>query len=320
MLNADYKLIARTWAKRIQEILPSIIQADQRGFVKGRYIGENIMDSITILHELENSSDEAVCIALDLYKAFNTVKWSYMFKVLDHYQFPNIVIKWMKIFYSNVELRTSNGLLLSEVFYPSRGVHQGCPLSPSLFVLTIELMASHIRNNSNIIGITIFEETKKITLFADDTILFSKHDRNSLEEIFQTLEEFGQLSGYTLNYSKTQLIPLGALRTSPEKITVTDLEWYMEGKFESLGIDLTIQSKNLVKENYPKLLPKIKNTLAYWTSKGLSLFGKSLVVKSLALSRLVYKSSMLLSLSQKFYKELDHIIYQFLWDSKKDKI
>ena len=118
LLNADYKLIARTWAKRIQEILPSIIQADQRGFVKGRFIGENIMDSITILHELENLSDKAVCIALDLYKAFNTVKWNYMFKVLDHYKFPNIVIKWMKIFYSHVELRTSNGLLLSEVFLP----------------------------------------------------------------------------------------------------------------------------------------------------------------------------------------------------------
>ena len=80
-------------------------------------------------------------LGIDFQKAFDSVEWSLVFRALKYFQFPEEFIKWTQIFYNNISTCTINNGHTSKFFYPSRGVRQGCPLSPTLFVISIELLA-----------------------------------------------------------------------------------------------------------------------------------------------------------------------------------
>ncbi len=99
----------------------------------------------------------------------------------------------------------SNNGYLSEFFKVSRGVRQGCPLSPYLFILAIELLSHSIRSNRLIKGIVINHEEVKNTMFADDATFCMDGSKESLETLIYTIDNFANISGLRLNHSKSIL-------------------------------------------------------------------------------------------------------------------
>ncbi len=106
-----------------------------------------------------------------------------------------------------------NGHTLSKEISVQRGVHQGCPLSPALFVLAVEVLAIRIRSHPNIEGAKFTfdqeEYEKKLSQFADDLFGFLKATNSSLQAFLNTIHRFGVISGLHLNVSKSKIIPLG---------------------------------------------------------------------------------------------------------------
>ena len=107
----------------------------------------------------------------------------------------------------DIESTALNNGLATNWFKPSRGVRQGCPISPYLFILT-EILSNKIRQNSTIIGIRIFGSEIKLSQFADDTNLFCA-DVASAEQALETINALEDLSGLVINVEKTKVFWLG---------------------------------------------------------------------------------------------------------------
>ena len=87
LLNVDCKIATKATAKRMEPLLPNLVHTDQTGFIKGRYIGENIRLTIDIMEHRKSESIPGILVSLDFQKAFDSLEWSFMMKALDIFNF-----------------------------------------------------------------------------------------------------------------------------------------------------------------------------------------------------------------------------------------
>ena len=203
LLNVDFKIAAKAIAKRLEQVLPDLIHPDQTGFVKGRYIGENIRLIADVMEATTTQNLTGVLTSLDLRKAFDSLEWPFIMKTLDCFNFGGDIKRWVYTFYSNIESTVINNGFRTNWFKPSKGVRQACPLSPYLFILSSEILSNKIRQDPNIKGIKIYENEIKLSQFADDTTLFNA-DLASLERALKIINDFGRIAGLSLNVKKNE--------------------------------------------------------------------------------------------------------------------
>ena len=144
LLNTDYKIATKAIAKRLEAVLPLVINADQTGYIKGRYIGENVRLSDIISYTTAKNLP-GLAIFLDFEKAFDSIEWNFLFKALDKLNFGPDFKNWVQTFFCNITSCVTNNGFASDFFNLERGVRQGCPLSGTLFVLGIEIFALAIK-------------------------------------------------------------------------------------------------------------------------------------------------------------------------------
>ena len=142
LLNVDLKIAAKTVAKRLETVLPNLIHSDQTGFVKGRYIGENIRLISNVLDLTKDQKIPGIPVALDFRKAFDSLEWPFIMITLDAFNFGSSIKRWISTFYTNIESAILNNGYTTNWFKPSKGVRQGCPLSPFLFILSAEYVTT----------------------------------------------------------------------------------------------------------------------------------------------------------------------------------
>ena len=191
LLNVDLKIASKAIAKRIEPTLPNLIHSDQTGFVKGRYIGENIRLISDIMDYTSLQNLPCILTSLDFRKAFDSIEWPFIMKTLDHLNFGTGIKRWVNIFYTNIASAVQNNGFITSWFKPSKGVRQGCPLSPYLFILSAEVLSNKIRQEPNVRGIKVFGKEIKLSQFADDTTLFNA-DIESLERALKIVGDFGR--------------------------------------------------------------------------------------------------------------------------------
>ena len=124
--------------------------------------------------------------------------------VACNFNFGGDIKRWVNSFYSNIESTVINNGFRMNWFKPSKGVHQGCPLSPYLFILSSKILSNKIQQDLNIKGIKIYENEIKLSQFADDTNLFNA-DLASLERALKITNDFGTIAGLFLNVKKMNL-------------------------------------------------------------------------------------------------------------------
>ena len=191
---------------RIESILSSLIHSDQTGFIKGRFIDQNVRLLNDIMEYTEAKNHPGILLFIDFRKAFDTIEWNFLLKCIELCNFGPNIRKWISILYNIVESGVMNSGFMTSYFKVSRGVRQGCPLSPLLFVLAVDLLALKIRQDQLCRGIELPSgQTAKISQFADDTTLILE-DTTSLRNAMNIVTLFGVLSVLQLNKKKSKAL------------------------------------------------------------------------------------------------------------------
>ena len=210
LLNTSYKIASSCIANRLKPCLPKLIHPDQKGFMSGRFIGDNIRQIFDILSYTEENNIPGLLLLIDFEKAFDSISWDFIANVLDFFNFGPSMRSWIKTFYSNISSCISINGKFSSWFNVNRGVRQGDPLSPYLYLLCAEILAILLRENNSIKGLKISDKDVMLSMFADDTALCLDGSEDSFKEAINVLTSFSNISGLKINYEKTQIVWIGS--------------------------------------------------------------------------------------------------------------
>ncbi len=320
LLNTDYKILSKVLAIRLKMCLDHLVNRDQTGFMKNRFIGENIRKILDVIDYTEMEEIPAIIISIDFEKCFDRIEWSAVYKTMQLFNFGEKYINWVKLLYNDCLSCTSNNGHSSEWFTPSRGLRQGCPMSPYLYLLCGEIFANLVRNSNKIKGIPLCDSEIRISQYADDTNLFSLYDKSSLDGIVEIFDIIEKSMGLKVNYDKTNIYRIGSIKNSLAQLyTQRNFRWE-SAPINVLGVDIAHSDDIVIKRNYDQVLDNIKEVFSLWENRNLSLLGKVLVVNSLMASHFVYKLSALRSPTTDQMDEFNKLIVNYVWNSKQPKI
>lgn len=316
LLNVDYKICTRTVAGRLLNVLHHVILPNQTCGVKGRFIGENV----TLLRDVVDFASETgrpvAILSLDQEKAFDRVDWGFLFKTLTHMGFGPSFIKWVQLFYNKIRSAVLVDGYRSGFFFPSRGVRQGCPLSPLLYVISIEVLAAALRANSDISGLKpsgLCRCLPTISLYADDTSVITSSD-SAIRATFSTYDLFERGTGSKLNLAKCRGLWLGSWRGRQDPPVA--IQW-TSGMIKILGI--FIGHGDLEVANWMPRIEAVEKCLASWRGRALSFSGRAVVLNALALSRIWYVAS-LVFLPSWALTRLNSAVFGFFWAGKRELV
>ena len=156
----------------MHKVIDKLINQDQIGYIKGRFIGETIRTIDDIMFLTDKHKINGFITLIDFEKAFDSIEWTFLFKCLKAFNFGDSFLDWIKILYTDIKSCVTNNGYYSECFNLSRSIRQGCPISALLFILVAEILAISIRTNKNIHGLQFNTKTNRtytIVQLADDT-------------------------------------------------------------------------------------------------------------------------------------------------------
>lgn len=318
LINNDTKIIAKVLARRLEKYLPSIVEPDQSGFIKGRQGFHNIRRVLNIVHAKKEAPDMAI-IGLDALKAFDMVEHTYLFEVLKRFGISGYFLDWIKTLYYDSRASVLTNHIVSKQFSLSRGTRQGCPLSPLLFVLAIEPLAIAIRNNLNITGININDIENKIALFADDVVVFLTNLKQSVPALLECIELFGSFSGYKINATKSTIMFLKSSERSTPPLHTPFRN--IQDSFTYLGVKITPTIETLVPTNYDPIVESVIGSIDRWNSLPLSMIGRINILKMNTLPKLLYLFQTIpLAPPTNFFAKMKQIFCNFIWNNRRPRL
>lgn len=211
LANFKFKIISKVLANRLAQIMPSIISKEQRGFIQGREIKDCICltsEAINLLHK--KSFGGNLAIKIDIAKAFDTLDWNFLLKVLNAFGFSPLFCNWIHTILHSAKLSISINGKHEGFFACSRGVRQGDPLSPLLFGLAEEVLSRGLTKLVEEGKLKPLKDTRNINipshiLYADDVMLFCKGSSSNIQVFSTFFAKYAEISGQAINPQKSTI-------------------------------------------------------------------------------------------------------------------
>uniref|UniRef100_A0A3B1J8J0 Reverse transcriptase domain-containing protein n=1 Tax=Astyanax mexicanus TaxID=7994 RepID=A0A3B1J8J0_ASTMX len=307
LLNTDYKILSGALAARLKRGISAIISETQSGFLKDCSIHNNIRLVLDLLDYSDLFNEGGYMLFLDFYKAFDCVEHPFIMQTLAHFGFGPKFLNIVEMLYNNINSSVSLARGTSPRFQVKRGIRQGCPASPLLFIMVAEMLSILIKS-SNIEGIDIFGKKILISQLADDTTLFLK-DSSQIPLVLQTIDCFSKASGLLLNIDKCEILTIHEYPLQ----TLYNIKVKKEVKYLGILIckDKAVSEKNNMHNN----IEKCKLILNKWIPRDITIFGRTLLTKMDSLSRLIYPASSL-AMPPDIIKAINKINFNFVWKNK----
>lgn len=317
--NVIYKAITKIISDRLAPILPSLVDKAQAAFVSGRSMTDNIFLSQELLRGYTRKRSSPRCtIKVDLQKAYDTVSWSFLREVLVGLGFPPIFVGWVMQCVSTPTFSIALNGSLTGFFAGKRGLRQGDPMSPSLFILCMEYFSRLLNSRTENTDFNYHPKCADLRIthlaFADDLMLFARGDLPSIHILVNCLDTFKATSGLGINASKSNIFTAGLYGRDLDDIL--ELLDYPQGSFpvRYLGVPLAAQKLNVV--HYAPLLDRITSYISSWTANTLSYAGRMELIRSV-LQGVECFWLQIFPLPNVVIKRIIKLCRAFLWSGKR---
>lgn len=272
---------------RLKPILESIISENQSAFIPGRAISDNVLITHEMLHYLKMSQAQVKCtmaVKTDMSKVYDRVEWSFLAQVMQKLGFHDIWVNWIVQCISTV----SYSYLIKDkamgAVTPQRGIRQGDPLSPYLFILCGEVLSrlcTRAKKNGTLHGIKVARGSPAINhlIFADDTMFFCQATKESCGTLQSILLQYEEASGQRINKDKSSITFSSKTPTELKAVIKDSLDIHKEGgtsKYLGLSEHFGRRKRDL----FTSIVDKIRQRAATRSTKFLSKAGKLTMLKS----------------------------------------
>lgn len=276
--NVIYKAITKIIAERLAPILDGLLDKMQGAFVLGRSMTENVflIQELIRRYSRKMISPRAI-IKTDMRKAFDTVDWYFLEEMLYALEFPARFVHWIMLCVRTPSYSLSiNGGV--HACFPGK---QGDPISPYLFILSLEYLSRLIKLNT----MEDFNyhpqcDRHKIThlAFADDLMLFSRGDEGSIQVLMDSMKDFGDTMVLKLNIAKSNIYLAGV--NDRDSQGILELSRLIRGDypFRYLGVPIVLERMKVI--HYPPLLDKLRSFVNGWNARTLSYAGRLELLRS----------------------------------------
>ncbi|XP_048499711.1 uncharacterized protein LOC104890046 isoform X5 [Beta vulgaris subsp. vulgaris] len=287
LCNVLYKLVSKAVVMRLKNYLPNMVTENQSAFVPGRLITDNALIALEIFHSMKyrnKSRRGVVAMKLDMSKAYDRVEWGFLRKMLLTMGFDG---RWVNLIMNCVSTVSYsfiiNGGVCGDVL-PARGLRQGDPLSPYLFILIADVFSKMIQQRVQekaLHGARASRSGPEIShlLFADDSLLFTRATRQECTEIVDILNLYELASGQKINYEKSEVSFSKGVSQEQQEALMGILKMRRVDKHDKyLGIpSIAGRSKKAI---FDSILDRIWKKLQGWKEKLLSRAGKEVLLKA----------------------------------------
>ncbi|XP_075665589.1 uncharacterized protein LOC142635288 [Castanea sativa] len=320
-LGSVYKILAKVLANRLKEVLDQLISESQNSFVGGR----QILDSVLIANECVDSRVKSkipgVICKLDIEKAYDHVNWEALLDLLKRMGFGERWCRWIRTCISTVQFSILFNGSPADFFGSSRGLRQGDPLSPMLFLVLMEVFSRMMKRVEGAGLIRGFRANGRRgggvcvshLLFVDDTILFCDADEEQILHVWMLLLCFQAVTGLKVNALKSEMVPIGEV---PNVHVLAEILgcWIRSLPMTYLGMPLRASHKSPTIWN--PILKRIECKLAKWKKMYLSKGGRLTLLKSTLASLPTYFLS-LFTIPTHIANKIERLQRDFLWGDSK---
>ncbi|CAL1358518.1 unnamed protein product [Linum trigynum] len=326
LCNVSYKIVAKCLADRLKLLMPDLVDENQTSFVPKRHITSNIIILQEIIHTMNQLKGVKglMVLKIDLAKAYDRISWSFLLSTLEAAGFPQEFISLVMACVTTASFQVLWNGSCTEEFKPTRGLRQGCPLSPYLFTLCMERLNHNIKKSVECgkwKPICLSKNGPPLThlFFADDLVLLAEADANQARVVMSCLDQFCSASGEKVSKEKSRVY---FSRNTKER-TKNRLSGLMGiPRTSNLGkyLGVPVIHGRVTKETYKYILENIDRRLASWKTKSLSLAGRVTLATSV-LNALPNYTMQTAVLPCNVCDQIDKKIRGFVWgrDNGKDK-
>ena len=316
--NTVYKCISKIIAARIKQCIPDIISPSQSAFVQGRSIADNILITQELMVNYHRNGGPPRCaLKVDIKKAYDTISWSCILGILDSMGTPAFLLECIKECISTPMFSVSVNGELAGFFASKHGVRQGDPLSPLLFIITMEALSRSLSAAACSQEFQYHPKCEEIRLthlsFADDIFLFSGGTNSSVQIMMGELVKFEQFSGLQVNNQKSAIFLAGV--SVDIKTDLLNTTGFGLGTLPMKYLGVPLISTRLSQSDCQPLLEKILGRIHSWTSRALSYAGRLQLIGSVLYGIQQYWCSMFI-IPKFTIAKIEQAFNSFLWSGK----
>lgn len=320
--NVIYKVITKLLATRLAPVMNSVIHEAQAAFVQGRSLAENVLLAQELIKQYNRKRVSPRCvIKVDIRKAYDSVSWEFLEYALLGIglpvQFVGLIMECVTTPTFSIRINGD----LSGYFRGERGLRQGDPLSPYLFVICMEYFSRLLERATGLPEFNYHPRcaTQKIThlIYADDLMLFTRGDITSIQIAWDCLLDFGDKSGLRVNPQKSNIFLAGVFGADKDDILQAIRIPVGTLPVRYLGIPLAAESLKL--PHYAPLIKKLKDNIQRWQPNSLSYAGRLELIRSVLQGVSCFWLS-ILPVPQSVLDVITRICRQFFWNSKSSMV
>ncbi|WOK97952.1 hypothetical protein Cni_G06660 [Canna indica] len=316
LCNVMYKMLAKLIANRMRPLLNDLIGQEQAAFIPKRQMHDNTLIVSEIVESLSKSKSKNpyIIVKLDLEKAYDRTNWKVIYQVMERMKFPKEIVMWIKGCLERIKFCYKINGETSYWFNSYKGIRQGNPLSPYLFII-MEQLLSAIINNFVKKGKNKPYKIKDYQLshlsFADDIILVVKGNQKSCKGVMEALKSYYNMTGQKINMQKSECYFPVKCEARVRQNICNWLEM-REGKFPMMYLGTMISHKRLNMEQEEKVVSKVERKIETWAKGMVSQAGKCILINSVVCS--IPAHSMMTSwVSERSVNRIVKIAREFFW-------